>query len=251
MRLIRYTEGEGVRLGRLEDDRVLPLDGPLDALVPAGEPRSLGGLRLLPPVAPSKLVCVGLNYRLHAAESGSELPEEPMLFMCAPSAIVGDGDTIVLDSLDDRIDWEAELAVVVGRRGRRIPAARAAEHILGYTIANDVSNRHLQRRDGQFTRAKSFDSYKPVGPWIETDLDPSACAIRLWQNGEIRQDSSTADMIFDVPTLVEFVSGVMTLEPGDVIITGTPEGVGPMAPGDRIEIEIAGIGRLTNPVAAP
>jgi len=218
---------------------------PTDKTVP------LGGASLLAPVQPGKLVCVGLNYRLHAEESGVPVPDEPMLFMCSPEAIVPDGAAIELDSLDRRIDFEAEIAIVIGRGGHRIAASDAPSHIFGYTCANDVSNRDLQRQDGQFTRAKSFDSYKPMGPWIVTDIDPTDLAIQLWQNGELRQSSRTSDMIFPINDIVAFVSSIMTLKPGDVIITGTPSGVGPMAPGDRIEMEIEGIGRLSNTVIAP
>jgi 2-keto-4-pentenoate hydratase/2-oxohepta-3-ene-1,7-dioic acid hydratase in catechol pathway len=168
--------------------------------------------------------------------------------MCSPQAIVGPGDAIVLDSHDKRIEFEAEIAIVIGKRARNVPAAEAASVVLGYTCANDVSNRDLQLKDKQFTRAKSFDTYKPMGPWIETDLDPDVQSIRLRQNDIVRQDSVTSDMIFPTPFIIEFVSSIMTLEPGDVIITGTPSGVGPMKSGDRIEIEISGIGKLENVV---
>jgi len=251
MRVTRYEQGGQSHWGVLEDDRLLPLpEGPFGGLHPRGKPVAVADCRLLPPVAPGKLVCVGLNYRLHALETKSDIPELPVLFMCSPEAIIGDGDTIRLDSATDRIDFEAEIGVVIGRRGRNIAAAEAAAHILGHTCVNDVSNRNMQRQDGQWTRAKSFDSYKPVGPWIETGpMDAENAAIRLTQNGELRQSSSTADMIFPIRDLVAFISGIMTLEPGDLIITGTPEGVGPMAAGDVVEVQIEGIGRLRNPVA--
>ena len=205
-------------------------------------------VQLLAPVHPRKLVCVGLNYALHAKECNLPLPDEPMIFMCSPAAAIADGDAIRLDSAEDRIEFEAEIAIVVGKRAKDVSKADARNFILGYTCANDVSNRDLQKKDGQFTRAKSFDTYKPIGPWIETELDPSNLAIKLWQNGELRQSSTTSDMIFSTDTVFEFISHIMTLEPGDIILTGTPSGIAPMRSGDSIEVEIEGIGRLTNTV---
>jgi len=250
MRVTRFEQGGQSQWGVLEHDRLLPLpDGPFDRLHPRGKPVAVADCRLLPPVVPVKLVCVGLNYRLHALETKSDVPERPVLFMCSPQAIIGHGDIIRLDSATDQIDFEAEIGVVIGRRGRNIATAEAAAHILGHTCVNDVSNRNMQRQDGQWTRAKSFDSYKPVGPWIETGpLDAENAAIRLTQNGVLRQNSNTADMIFPIRDLVAFISEIMTLEPGDLIITGTPEGVGPMKAGDVVEVEIEGIGRLRNQV---
>ena len=182
----------------------------------------LEAVRLLAPVTPSKLVCVGLNYTLHAEESGVPVPDEPMLFMCAPSAIIADGEEIRLDNAGDRIDFEAEIGIVVGTKARNVAAGDAAKHILGHTCANDVSNRVLQKKDGQFTRARSFDTYKPGGPCIETELDPDNVDIKLWQNGELRQPSNTSDMIFPIARIFEFVSGIMTLLPGDLIIPALP-----------------------------
>lgn len=250
MKIVRFTHNDAEHWGILDGETVRPLPGtPFDGLEPAGDALPLADVRLLAPVKPGKLVCVGLNYVLHARESGLPLPDEPMLFMCSPQAIIGPGEAIVLDSSDKRIEFEAEIAIVIGKRARNVPSAETASVVLGYTCANDVSNRDLQLKDKQFTRAKSFDTYKPMGPWIETDLDPDAQTIRLRQNGEIRQDSTTSDMIFPTPFIIEFVTSIMTLEPGDVIITGTPSGVGPMKSGDLIEIEISGIGKLHNPVA--
>ena len=226
-------------------------DSLVDEVLTTDTSLPLSDVQLLSPVHPGKLVCVGLNYLLHAKESGVPVPDEPMLFMCSSEAIVADGDRIELDSLDKRIDFEAEIAIVISRQARRISAAEAPHYIFGYSCANDVSNRDLQRQDGQFTRAKSFDTYKPLGPWIETEIDPSNLAIKLWQNGELKQSSFTSDMIFSINEIVAFVSSIMTLKPGDVILTGTPSGVSPMAPGDHIEIEIEGIGRLSNTVIAP
>lgn len=249
MKIVRFAHNGAEHWGLLEDDRVRALpNGPFGEITPSPTALPLNTVKLLAPVKPGKLVCVGLNYVLHARESGLALPDEPMLFMCSPQAIIGPGDAIVLDSHDKRIEFEAEIAIVIGKRARNVPAAEAASVVLGYTCANDVSNRDLQLKDKQFTRAKSFDTYKPIGPWIETDLNPDSQSIRLLQNGVVRQDSTTADMIFPTSFIIEFVSSIMTLEPGDVIITGTPSGVGPMKSGDRIEIEISGIGTLENPV---
>ena len=249
MKIVRFAYEGAEQWGLLEDDKVLTLpDGPFGEIVPSQDALPLEAVTLLAPVKPGKLVCVGLNYVLHARESGLPLPDEPMLFMCSPQAIIGPGEAIVLDSPDKRIEFEAELAIVIRKRARNVPAAEAASVVLGYTCANDISNRDLQLKDKQFTRAKSFDTYKPMGPWIETELNPDVQSIRLLQNGVVRQDSTTADMIFPVSFIIEFVSSIMTLEPGDVIITGTPSGVGPMKSGDRIKVEISGIGTLENTV---
>ncbi|MEP4562147.1 MAG: fumarylacetoacetate hydrolase family protein [Nitratireductor sp.] len=250
MKIVRFSHQGSASYGLLEGDSVAVLSKPpFDGIDRTGQVLPLEAVRLLAPVAPSKLVCVGLNYTLHAEESGVPVPDEPMLFMCAPSAIIADGEEIRLDNAGDRIDFEAEIGIVVGTKARNVAAGDAAKHILGYTCANDVSNRVLQKKDGQFTRAKSFDTYKPVGPCIATDLDPDNVDIKLWQNGELRQSSNTNDMIFPIGRIFEFVSGIMTLFPGDLIITGTPSGVGPMASGDEIVVEIDKIGRLRNTVA--
>lgn len=249
MKIVRFAHDGAEHWGLLDGEKVRTLaDGPFGEIAPSADALPLDAVKLLAPVKPGKLVCVGLNYVLHARESGLPLPDEPMLFMCSPQAIIGPGEEIVLDSRDKRIEFEAEIAIVIGKRARNVPAAEAAGFVLGYTCANDVSNRDLQLKDKQFTRAKSFDTYKPMGPWIETELEPDTQTIRLRQNDVVRQDSVTSDMIFPTPFIIEFVSSIMTLEPGDVIITGTPSGVGPMKSGDRIEIEISGIGKLENTV---
>lgn len=197
---------------------------------------------------PSKIIGVGLNYRAHALEMKKPLPETPLLFMKPPSALCGPGDPIVRPRGPVRVDFEGELCVVIGQRARRVARARALEHVAGYTIMNDVTVRDYQRSDVQYTRAKGFDSFAPAGPRVVAGLDPSALAIVTRVNGVIRQQSTTADMIFDVPALIEFVSRVMTLEPGDLITTGTPPGVGPIQAGDVVAIEIPEIGVLENPV---
>jgi 2-keto-4-pentenoate hydratase/2-oxohepta-3-ene-1,7-dioic acid hydratase in catechol pathway len=199
---------------------------------------------------PSKIVGVGVNYRAHAAEMGKDLPVEPLIFLKAPSAMVGTGQPIIRPAGYARVDFEAELGVVMGRRARRVAAASAPEYVQGLVCINDVTVRDLQARDGQWARAKGFDSFCPIGPVVRAGLDPANLRIESRVNGQVRQSSSTADMIFSVPVLIEFISAVMTLEPGDVITTGTPEGVGPLEPGDRVEIEIEGIGVLENPVIA-
>lgn len=207
-----------------------------------------GQIRLAPPVRPSKIVCVGRNYAAHAAERQAEVPAEPMLFLKPPSALIAADESIEFDAAVGRVDHEAELAVVIGSRARRVSRAQALDVVLGYTCANDVSARDYQKKDVQFGRAKGFDTFCPLGPWLVPNLDPADLGIRCTVNGEIRQDSRTSSMIFDVPTLIEFVSHIMTLEPGDVILTGTPAGVSPLGDGDRVQIEIEGIGVLENPV---
>jgi 2-keto-4-pentenoate hydratase/2-oxohepta-3-ene-1,7-dioic acid hydratase in catechol pathway len=197
---------------------------------------------------PGKIVCVARNYIAHALEHGAEVPEVPLLFLKPPSAVIGPGQAIVLPPQSDRVEHEAELAVVIGRRARDVTPEQAGAHILGYTVANDVTARDLQQRDGQWTRAKGFDTFCPLGPWIETAADPSDLRIVCRVNGVIRQMASTQDMVFSVPQLVAYISGVMTLEPGDVILSGTPEGVGRLADGDVVEIEIQEIGLLRNEV---
>jgi 2-keto-4-pentenoate hydratase/2-oxohepta-3-ene-1,7-dioic acid hydratase in catechol pathway len=200
--------------------------------------------------APSKIVCIGQNYRLHAQEMGKGIPSEPLLFFKPPSALVGDGGVIERPAGFARVDHEAELGVVIGTRARRVSKADALDFVLGYTCVNDVTVRELQQKDGQWSRAKGFDTFCPVGPRIVPGLDPSDLAIRCRVNGVSKQDSRTSDLIFDVPTLIEFISAHMTLEPGDLISTGTPAGVGNLNVGDLVEVDIEGIGVLSNRVVA-
>ncbi len=212
---------------------------------------SLEELTILPPVNPSKIIAIGLNYKAHAAEFNKELPEEPMLFMKPPTAVIGQGEAIVYPThMSRRVDYEGELAVVIGRKAKDVTEEEVDKYILGYTCFNDVTARDLQKKDIQYTRAKGFDTFAPMGPWIETDIDPDDVTIETYLNGERRQHTSTADMIFSVRRLVSFVSQVMTLLPGDVIATGTPSGVGKIKPGDTIEVKIEGIGTLVNTVIA-
>lgn len=216
---------------------------PTGRVVPAGA-------RRLAPAEPTKIVCVGRNYRAHAQELGNQVPAEPLLFFKPPSSLLAPGGTVRLPPESTRVEHEAELAVVIGTRGRRIAPERALAHVFGYTIACDVTARDLQKKDGQWTRAKGFDTFCPLGPEVVTDVDPAALGVRLTVNGSVRQDGNTRDMVFDVAALVAYVSAAMTLEPGDLILTGTPEGVGPLADGDRVEIEIDGLGTLEHRVAA-
>lgn len=207
--------------------------------------RKLEHLQLKPP---GKIIAVGLNYRSHAAELGMAVPEEPVLFMKPPSAVIGPGEAIVLPPSAGQIDFEAELAVVIGRTARGLRLEEAADFVLGYTCANDVTARDLQRRDGQWTRSKSFDTFCPLGPWIVTELPGPEALVELALNGRVRQGAPISDMIFSPLELVVFISGIMTLEPGDVILTGTPPGVGPLKAGDEVVVRIEGIGQLANHV---
>jgi 2-keto-4-pentenoate hydratase/2-oxohepta-3-ene-1,7-dioic acid hydratase in catechol pathway len=253
MRIVRYqTHAEDTPdYGWVYEDRVGPIEGSifgefrrLEAVLP------LKSVQMLAPVIPSKIICVGRNYIEHAREHNAEVPEMPLIFLKPPSAVIGPGDTIFLPPQSSKVEHEAELAVVIGKRGKRIPVETALESVLGYTIANDVTARDLQLTDGQWTRAKGFDTFCPLGPWIETEMDSADVLITGSVNGEMRQMASTRDMVFSVSQIVAYVSAIMTLEPGDVILTGTPAGVGLLLPGDTIEVKIEGLGSLSNAVAA-
>lgn len=212
----------------------------------------LAQVQFLPPVAPSKIVCVGRNYREHAKELGNEAPIEPLIFLKPPSAIIAPEEPIVLPQLSERVDYEGELAVVIGRRCRNLrPADDAFSYVAGYTCLNDVTARDLQKRDGQWTRGKGFDTFCPFGPVLETGLDLSAAKLETFVNGISKQSACTSEMIFPVDVIIRFVAQVMTLEPGDVIATGTPAGVGPLTRGDVVEVSVSGIGTLRNTVVGP
>jgi 2-keto-4-pentenoate hydratase/2-oxohepta-3-ene-1,7-dioic acid hydratase in catechol pathway len=250
MRLVRFSTDGRIATGVLEpDDRIRVLRGTFfEDPVPTGEELALAEVRLLAPVLPSKVVAVGKNYPAHAREFGGEVPEEPLVFLKPSTSVIGPGDPIPLLPISRRVDYEGELAVVMGRVARGVRAEDAGRYVLGYTCGNDVTLRDLQKRDGQWTRAKGFDGSCPLGPWIETELDPNDVLVETRVNGEVRQQARTSEMAFGVGSLIEFVTAFMTLLPGDVILTGTPEGVGPLAPGDRVEVEVEGVGVLENPV---
>lgn len=251
MRYARFSYKGQTAYGIIRDQKVFELDGCVfgDAKQ-TGREFALDDVRLLCPVEnPSKVVAIGLNYLAHAKESGKTPPDEPLMFLKAPSAVIGPYDEIVLASHENRTDEEAELVVVIGKTCRSVSKERALDYVFGYTCGNDVSDRVRQRNDGQWTRAKSYDTYCPLGPWIETGIkDPGELRVMARLNGQICQDSSTRDLIFDVPTLIEAVSACMTLFPGDVIMTGTPEGVSALKPGDTVQVTIEGIGTLENKV---
>jgi 2-keto-4-pentenoate hydratase/2-oxohepta-3-ene-1,7-dioic acid hydratase in catechol pathway len=268
VRIARFTTGDDPVYGVLHgdmDEFGQPADDSVVVAL-AGDPlyagiqltqveHRLADVRLLAPVIPrSKVVAIGRNYAAHAAELGNDVPEEPLMFLKPNTSVIGPGDQIFYPPQSERVDYEGELAVVIGRICRDVPPEQATDVIFGYTIANDVTARDLQKKDVQFTRAKGFDSFCPLGPWIEDDLDPQTFVdgvrVQTYLNGDLVQDGSTKDLIFDIPTLVAHITSVMTLLPGDVILTGTPEGVGPMQPGDEVEVSIEGLGALTNPVVA-
>lgn len=249
MRLARFRHGDRIATGSIDGEYVHPLSGTsFENPVPTGEEVPLAEVRLLAPVLPSKVVALGRNYAEHAAEMGGEVPEEPLIFLKPSTSVIGPGDDIPYPSISQRVDHEAELAVVVGRLARSVPAEEAGRYILGYTCGNDVTARDLQRRDGQWTRAKGFDGFCPLGPWIETELDPLDLAVECRVNGEIRQAARTSMLMFGPAELVAFVTSVMTLLPGDVILTGTPGGIGPLQIGDEVEVEVEGVGVLHNGV---
>lgn len=206
-------------------------------------------MKLLKIPEPTKIIAVGFNYRDHARELGMDIPKEPCIFLKPPTAVIVSGESIIYPRQSQRVDYEAELAVVVKERAYKISPELANDYVLGYTCANDVTARDLQRQDGQWTRAKSFDTFCPLGPVITDEIDPNNVSLNLWVNGVLKQTGHTRDFIFDVYFLVSFISNIMTLLPDDVILTGTPAGVGPLGPGDKVEIEIEGIGRLINNVA--
>ncbi len=260
MRICRFSAEERVFLGVIEGETIYGIGdgaespGSPDEVMKVMKGASvwrLSSVDLLSPVMPSKIVAIGLNYRAHAAEFNKPLPEEPMIFLKPSTSVIGPGDSIIYPShMSHRVDYEGELALVIGKKAKDVPVEKAKDHILGYTCFNDVTARDLQGKDIQYTRAKGFDTFSCVGPWVETGIDPLDVRIETYLNREKRQDTSTSDMIFNVYELLSFVSFVMTLLPGDIITTGTPSGVGKMKPGDTVEVRIDGIGSLINTVAA-
>jgi len=238
-----------IRWGVVEGKFVRDLAGsPFDGINTSNSMHPVPDVQFCAPVMPSKVVAIGFNYIGHIEEMGHRVPDEPLLFLKAPSSIIGSGEAILLPKASGHVDFEGELAVVIGSRCRRVQKGDVEDAVLGYTILNDVTARDLQSQDVQFTRAKSFDTFCPLGPWIETDLDPSSLQITTVVNSKVRQEANTSTMIFDPHFLVSYVSAFMTLEPGDVIATGTPAGVGQLYPGDEVSIAVEGVGVLTNPV---
>ncbi|SDG87691.1 fumarylacetoacetate hydrolase family protein [Desulfosporosinus hippei] len=250
MKFVRFRSNSGIGYGIIEGEKVRVLDGsflnPLSK--PTGTMLSIDEVTLLAPVEPSKVVCVGLNYALHAQELEHSLPDDPVIFIKPETSVIGPDAEIVYPKISQQVDYEAELAVVIGKTIKEATEIDAVEGIFGYTCANDVTARDLQKKDGQWTRSKSFDTFCPIGPWVVTDLDSSQLDIQSTLNGEIKQSSNTRNFITPVPKLISFISQVMTLNPGDVVLTGTPEGVGPVRPGDEIVVKIQGIGELRNTV---
>lgn len=249
MKFCRFSTDNGAAFGRIEGDDIIELDAPwYEKNEPTGRNFKLAEAKLLSPTTPSKVVMVGLNYRLHAEETGKAVPEEPCIFIKPDTAVIGPGDNIVRPDCVGRLDYEAELGIVIGRAVKNVGPDEARDAIAGFTCVNDVTARDLQAKDGQWTRAKGFDTFCPIGPWAIDDIDPSDLEIELLLNGDRKQHSTTADMIFSVIDIVTFISGVMTLRAGDVIGTGTPSGIGPMERGDTVEVRIADIGTLRNRV---
>jgi len=253
MRIVRFEtqESKKPKYGWLLDDKVGEISGNIfgryqrkEALTP------LVDVKLLAPSEPTKIVCVGRNYVEHAKELGNEVPKVPLIFLKPASSIISNGETIILPPQSAQVEHEAELVIVIGKRGRHVTAENAKKIILGYTVGNDVTARDLQKLDGQWTRAKGFDTFCPFGPWIDTDFDPSDAVITCRVNGQMRQMASTRDMVFNVGVLIAFISSIMTLEPGDLIFTGTPAGIGELKDGDEVSVEIEGLGIMKNKVKA-
>lgn len=254
MRLVRFRHGDRIATGAVQpgSETIQVIAGTFfEDPLPTGDEVAIDDVMLLAPVLPSKLVCVGKNYAAHAAEFGMNVPEEPLLFLKPSTAVIGPGDAIRLLPISRRIDYEGELAVVMGRLARNVRAEEASRFILGYTCANDVTLRDLQKTDDQWARAKGFDGSAPLGPWIETSVDPTDAVIETRLNGDVVQHASTSDMVFGVAELIEYVTSFMTLLPGDALLTGTPEGVGRLDGGDVVEVEVEGVGTLRNEVVGP
>lgn len=260
MRIVRFRDKTGpVKYGVVEGDRVIVADGdPLQGLKPGRTCMALSDVRLLAPVEPVNVLCIGQNYKAHVEEGGADLPKAPILFMKTTTAVIGPDEPVVIPKIaPTEVDYEAELALVIGKTARHVPENRALEYVLGYTCAHDVSARDCQRNDGQWVRAKSFETFCPLGPWLETELNPANVRVQGRLNGQTMQDASTALMIFNIPFLISYLSRGMTLLPGTLLLTGTPAGAGfahkppvYLKPGDVFEVEVEGIGVLKNPMVA-
>jgi len=253
MRIVRFEtqDSKKPKYGWLLDDKVGEISGDLFGKYRRRAAKTpLADVTLVAPSQPSKIVCVGRNYVDHAKELGNEVPKVPLIFMKPPSSVIASGEPTLLPAQSTQVEHEAELVAVIGKRGRNITAEQARKYILGYTVGNDVTARDLQDSDDQWTRAKGFDTFCPFGPWIDTDFDPSDAVMTCRVNGQMRQMASTRDMVFGIETLIAYISSVMTLEPGDLIFTGTPAGVGELHAGDKVDVEIDGLGSISNPVRA-
>ncbi len=252
MKLLRFsTNGGPAQYGVVEGDSVVAIEGdPMVEFRPKGQPLPLSAVKILPPCTPSKIVAVGYNYAGHADELKEIQPFDPLIFLKAPSALIGHGEPVVKPAITERLSYEAELAVILGKRAKNVEPEDALEYVFGYTCGNDLTDRDLQKREVQYARSKSFDTFCPLGPFVALGLDPSDLKVESRVNGEIRQSSSTKLLIHSVPRLISWVSKSMTLLPGDVILTGTPPGVGLLEPGDVVEIEVGGVGTLRNPIVA-
>ncbi len=252
MRIIRYQiNDQAPRYGWLHEDKIGDIQGNLFGKYRRLEAKTpLADVKLLAPCEPSKIVCVGRNYVEHARELGNEVPQIPLIFLKPPSSIINPGETVILPPQSKQVEHEAELVVVMGKRARHVTAEDARNYVFGYTVGNDVTARDLQKIDDQWTRAKGFDTFCPFGPWVDTEFDISDALITCKVNGQPRQMASTRDMVFNVPTLIAYITSVMTLMPGDLIFTGTPSGVGPLENGNEVVVEIEGLGVLRNPIKA-
>jgi len=249
MKICRFYDNKSDKhFGIVENKVIIEIEGtPFESFTIKDKKHNLDEVKLLAPCAPSKIVAIGLNYKDHAAEMNKKIPDDPMLFLKPSSSVIAHEDNIIYPShMSSRVDFEGELAVVISKEAKHIKPSGALDYVLGYTCINDVTARDLQAKDGQFTRAKGFDTFAPIGPWIETKLSSFDLEIKTFLNGELKQHSNTTNLIFPIPQLISFISKVMTLYPGDIISTGTPSGIAPMYPGDRVEVEIKGIGILRN-----
>lgn len=250
MRIYRYKHKGKISYGVLKEENLYPVEGSIFRKFSVEKEKiPISDVTLLPPVIPSKIVAIGANYKNHVREMGRQIPKEPLIFLKPPSSIVGPNDIIVYPKMSKRVDYEGELALIIKKRARLLgDGDKAEDYILGYTCFNDVTARDLQMKDVQFTRAKSFDTFAAMGPCIATDVEPEGLRLKTFLNGKLKQSSSLRNLIFPVPFIVRYISRIMTLEPGDIITTGTPAGVGPMSPGDRVDIQIEEIGTLSNTV---
>ncbi len=250
MKIYHFKHNNTIQYGVLKEEELNPIEGSLFGKYRIkGQGIPIGDVLILPPVLPSKIIAVGRNYKEHADERGQQVPERPLIFLKPPSAVIGPNDTIIYPEATRRLDYEGELAFIIKKKVWKLEQVEEAEDcILGFTCLNDVTARDLQDKDGQWTRAKSFDTFAPIGPCVSTDIDPSRLRIKTFLNGKLRQSGNTANMIFPVSELLKYISHIMTLFPGDIITTGTPSGVGPMSPGDRVDVQIEGIGTLSNTV---